>query len=218
MDLSSNWRHLLMRVDRMTQRERWLVLGAALSLLAGLELLVVMPMNKQRLALTEMAVTAAQEAERQDIASAQALKQQEEALAQRLKAANEALRALGVNADWVGTRGQSLSFLLSKTLQGSPVQVVSLSALDAQAMSLPRAANEGNEANEAPAPQTLFRHRYVLKLHGEVDKVMQALTQMQDALKPLRLERLKLEGRPDGSVLTTIHWATIGLEKSWLSL
>ncbi len=215
MILSPNWRQLLTRVDRMTQRERWLVLGATLSLLAGVELLVVMPMHNQRLALAEMAATAVQESERQSLLSAQAQQRQEEVLTQRLQAANSALRALGVNADWVGTRGESLSFLLSKTLHDSPVQVVSLRALDAEAMSL---AHPPNGSVEATSPQVLFRHRYVLKLHGEVNSLTQALTQMQDALKPLRLERLKLEGRPDGSVLATIHWATIGLEKSWLSL
>ncbi len=208
-------RGVLAQIDGMPQRERWSVLAAVLALLVGVELMVVVPMHNKRLALADMASLALQEDERQKLAEVEAQRLQEEALSERLKAANDALRAMGVNADLVGTRGESLSFLLSSTLRDSAVQVVSLRAMEAEAMSLARPADESADSQ---TPRVLFRHRYVLTLSGEVDSVTQALEQLQDSLKPLRLERLKLQGKPDGSVLATIHWATIGLEKSWLSL
>jgi hypothetical protein len=212
-------RATIAQLDAMPQRERFALLMAGLAVLVGVEFLVVLPMQTQRQSLADMSLASAEEEARQQSQQAEELARQEEELNQRLAAANEALKALGVNAGLVGTRGESLSFLLSRTLHDSPVQGMSLRALDAEAMSLGTRVPDGEAAPEAPAkPQRLFRHRYVLSLGGEFGPVTQALNSLEGTLKPLRIEQVRLQGQPDGSVVATVYWVTMGLEKSWLSL
>ncbi|MES2886432.1 MAG: hypothetical protein V4739_00340 [Pseudomonadota bacterium] len=212
-------RGVVAQIDAMPERERLAVLMAGLALLVGLEFMVVLPMQTQRESLAEMALSSAEESAKQQSALAEEQAQQEKELDLRLQAANEALRAFGVNSGVVGTRGESLSFLLSRTLRDSPVQVVGLRAIDAEEMTLAPRRAEGEEAPaEEPKGQVLFRHRYVLSLSGEFTAVTGALDTLEEALKPLRIEKVRVQGRPDGSVVATVHWVTIGLERSWLSL
>ncbi len=212
------------QIDALPQRERAALLMAGLALLVGFEFMVVLPMQTQRQVLADVAAAAAEEEARQKASMEDERTRQEEELNQRLKAANEALQALGVNSGVVGTRGESLSFLLSRTLSDNPVEVVSLRALDAEEMSLAPRPGEGEaapppEAAEAGGkPLVLYRHRYLLVLGGEFGDVTRAIDALEGALKPLRIERVRLQGRPDGSVAAAIQWVTIGLEKSWLSL
>lgn len=212
-------RGMVAQIDAMPERERLALLAAGLALLVGLEFMVVLPMQTQRESLVEMALSSAEESAKQQSALAEEQARQEQELDLRLKAANEALRAFGVNSGVVGTRGESLSFLLSRTLRDSPVQVVGLRAIDAEEMTLAPRQVEGEEPPvDEPKSQVLYRHRYLLNLSGEFNAVTAALDTLEEALKPLRIEKVRVQGRPDGSVVATVHWVTIGLERSWLSL
>lgn len=215
------------QIDAMPVRERVALLSAGIALLVGVEFLVVLPMQTHRQNLIDMASAAADEDARQRASAADEHMRQEDELDQRLKAANEALQAMGVNSGLVGTRGESLSFLLSRTLHGSQVEMISLRALDAEEMRLTPRPGPGEGQGETEAipdaagtgkPMLLYRHRYLLSLSGEFDDITQAIDTLEEALKPLRIERVRLQGRPDGRVMAAIHWVTIGLDKSWLSL
>ena len=153
------WRSTVAQLDAMPERERLALLMAGIALLVGMEFLVVLPMQTQRESLAALAVASAEESAKQQSAQAEEQARREQELDLRLKAANEALRAFGVTSGVVGTRGESLSFLLNRTLRDSPVQVVGLRAINAEEMTLAPRRLEGEEAPaEEVKGQVLFRH------------------------------------------------------------
>ena len=129
-----------------------------------------------------------------------------------------------------GQRNESLRFLLSRTLQGLPVAVLSLRALGVEEMELAPVAAEAGAvaAPAAPAsaavqtdpaiPSLLYRHRYELRVGGELPALLVALEALEQNTRPLRIERVRLHADAHGALQASVVLMTLGPERTWLSL
>lgn len=212
------WQLVSARVDTMARRDRLALMGIGLGLLIAAELLLVMPMRSTRM---NIASAAADQLRSEEDAATQAREARDQALALQkttLAKLERELAALGVGT----TRGQSLSFLLSRTLRGSTVRVVSLRELNIESIEPAAAEASAEAAAAAPKPDTpattLFRHRFELRLSGEVAALTSAVLSLETETRPLRLERVKLESSNGSAVHATIVLAVIGTERLWLSI
>ena len=207
------------RIDAMSRRDRLALLGVGAGLLVAAELLVVMPIRSTRITI---ATAAAEQLRSEEEATSQAREARDQALAlQRstLASLERELAAMGVGTNG----GQSLSFLLSRTLRGA-VRLVSLRELSTE--SIEPAAHEPHSEGaavtitpNAPAPATpLFRHRFEVRLSGQVAALNAAVSRLEDDTRPLRLERVRLESSDGVSVQATVVLAVIGTERLWLSI
>ena len=153
-------------LDKLSQRDRGAVLAALVAVIFGLDMLVVMPMRDQRTAV-EKAVEVTRQAEQQ--AQLDAATQQQvstAALQQRRAKVTQDLATFGLD----NTLKDSLTFLLSRTLQGHDVTIQSLKALDVEQVELEGATQAAQDTSaQAVAvsntrPPALYRHRYELQL------------------------------------------------------
>ena len=220
----------LARLDAIPDRDRYALLAAGLALVGAVEWMAVLPMRDKRDAI-ELAATT----EAQGLADARATAESEHAtqaadVTARLGKVDAELAALGVG----GSRGESLSFLLSRTLQRQAVRVVSLRGLGAQELSLAvpgeavgnavtgvvtGAVADAVPATIEPQPKALYRHRYELTLGGDIDQLTAAVAALEHGVRPLRVERIRLASNGlDDAVQVSVTLVTIGMERSWLSL
>lgn len=213
-------------LQAMRQRDRLAITAALLTLLLSIEPLLVLPLRDQRIALETLQRTSASEE-----ATARAARQAEhETLdaqwrARQAKAA-QALAAFGAS----GPRAESLRFLLSRTLQGLPVAVLALRALDVEEIEVapapepaPTAVTVATGAEPDPAAAatgraTLFRHRYELRVGGALPTLLAALEALERDTRPLRIERVRVQATADGALEATVVLMTLGPERTWLSL
>ena len=236
MNLKTTLGAWVARLDAMPPRDRYAMFAAALALLLGLEWLAVWPLQGQREAISQASSSEAQgQADARSAADGARLQQQAD-LDARGAVLDKALAAFGVAPSrgrggasaGDALRGESLSFLLSRTLQRQAVRVVSLRALgveevapvnaptDAVAEAPAAAASAGSAAEAQAAP--LFRHRYELKLGGELGALTQAVQSLEQGARPLRIERLRIAAADGDNLHATVTLVTIGMERSWLSL
>ena len=230
--LRDSTRPWLARLDAIPERDRYAMLAAGLALVGALELMAVQPMRDKREAIQLAATTEAQGVS--DAAAASEADQATQAadVTARLTKVDAELAALGVGAGagsgagvgGRGARGESLSFLLSRTLQRQAVHVVSLRALGVQELNLAVPADGATTAGtviaDAAAPsKAMYRHRYELTLGGEIAQLTASVAALEHGLLPLRIERVRLASTgSDNAVQATVTLVTIGLERTWLSL
>jgi hypothetical protein len=204
-------------LEKLGTRDRLLLAAATLALLVGLELLVTQPLRDKRLGIeAALRDSAANEQlatqRREDL-----VRQRELDLQQRAQRAHAALAAVGASA----APSESLSFLMSRTLQGLPVQVLSLRALGSEeiVVDTPASAAAPDAAASAPAAATpLYRHRYELRIGGALEELLQAVAQLETRARPLRVERLQLRADAQGALQAVITLVTLGSERTWLAL
>ena len=228
--LRGGTRPWLLWLEAIPERDRYAMLAAGLALVGALELMGVQPMRDKREAIQRAATAEAQSVS--DAAAATAADQATQAadVTARLAKVEAELAALGVGAGSgvgvgeKGARGDSLSFLLSRTLQRQAVNVVSLRALGVQELNLAVptdvAATAGTVvADAAAAPKAMYRHRYELTLGGEIAQLTASVAALEHGILPLRIERVRLASNGiDNAVQATVTLVTIGLERTWLSL
>ena len=228
--LRGGTRPWLLWLEAIPERDRYAMLAAGLALVGALELMGVQPMRDKREAIQRAATAEAQSVS--DAAAATAADQATQAadVTARLAKVEAELAALGVGAGSgvgvgeKGARGDSLSFLLSRTLQRQAVNVVSLRALGVQELNLAVptdvAATAGTVvADAAAAPKAMYRHRYELTLGGEIAQLTASVEALEHGILPLRIERVRLASNGiDNAVQATVTLVTIGLERTWLSL
>ena len=228
--LRGGTRPWLARLDAIPQRDRYAMLAAGLALVGALELMGVQPMRDKREAIQLAATTEAQGVS--DAAAASEADQATQAadVTARLAKVEAELAALGVGAGsgvgGSGARGESLSFLLSRTLQRQAVNVVSLRALGVQELNLAVPADAAGTgvagtviADAAAAPKAMYRHRYELTLGGDIAQLTASVAALEHGILPLRIERVRLAANgSDNAVQATVTLVTIGLERTWLSL
>jgi hypothetical protein len=209
----------LAALEKLRSRDRRLLSGAMLALLAGLELLVVLPMRDKRLAIDAALLNSASDQQLLLAQHEQALRERDDALQRRSDSVAAALAAVGATA----APRESLRFLLSRTLQGLPVQVTSLRALAGEEIVVEQGAPSDGFAAEpsasAPqAPPPLFRHRYELQVSGALPELLAALQALEVNARPLRVERVRLSADAQGAVQARITLLTLGSQRTWLAL
>lgn len=211
------------KLDAMPQRDRFALLAAGVALLLGVEFLGILPLQTQRQNLVASTVAQSEtQAQAQSLAEAE-MTRQKDLLSTQLATLDQTLVRLGVSSGTVGTRGESLSFLLSRTLQGLSVRTVSLRTLEVEEMTVAPAAPDEVALDPAALPspeaQALFRHRYELRLGGDFNALAQAVQTLENGARPLRLEKVRIARVSTGDELVAIvTLVTVGLERSWLSL
>lgn len=215
-------------LDAVPERDRYAMLAAGLALVGALEVMGVQPMRDKREAIQRAATSEAQGAsDAAAAAEADQATQAADVTARRAKVEAE-LAALGVGtgvgSGGAGSRGESLSFLLSRTLQRQAVQVVSLRALGVQELNVAVPAEAAVPAvavitDAATASKPLYRHRYELTLGGDIAQLTASVAALERGILPLRIERVRLASNgSDNAVQATVTLVTIGLERTWLSL
>ena len=228
--LRGGTRPWLLWLEAIPERDRYAMLAAGLALVGALELMGVQPMRDKREAIQRAAIAEAQSVS--DAAAATAADQATQAadVTARLAKVEAELAALGVGAGSgvgvgeKGARGDSLSFLLSRTLQRQAVNVVSLRALGVQELNLALPADVAapavaGTADAATATKAMYRHRYELTLGGEIAQLTASVAALEHGILPLRIERVRLASNgSDNAVQATVTLVTIGLERTWLSL
>ena len=211
------WQTLLDRLDGMPARERGLLIVGALALLVALELLVVWPMHGQRQTVVDAATAQAQNEATAAAQAVAALAQAEADLQTRLATVERELKVLGAGK----ASGEPMGFLLSRTLRGQGVQMLSLRELAVEELDTAPAAVPGQDttANATGATHPpLFRHRWELRFGGEVGALRAAVQSLDDGLRPLRIERVRIGSSDGRTVEATVTLVVIGTERTWLSI
>ena len=207
-------------LDHLSQRDRAAVLAALIAVIFGLDMWVVMPIHDQRITI-EKALTVTQQAAQQ--AKVDATLQQQAttaALQQRRIKVTQDLASFGLN----NTLKDSLTFLLSRTLQGHEATVLSLQATEVEQVALDLSATQAAATPGQAVPTTaqqataLYRHQYELRLQTDLPSLPAILNALERDSKPLRVERVLLRALPSGLMEMTVTLVTIGLEKTWLAL
>lgn len=213
-------------LQAMRQRDRLAITAALLTLLAGIEPLLVLPLRDQRIALETLQRSSASDEETARAARQAEHEAQDAQLRARQARVSQALAAFGAS----GPRDESLRFLLSRTLQGLPVAVLALRALDVEEMEVAPAPEpapaavavatgaEPDPAATATGRTTLFRHRYELRVAGALPTLLAALEALERDTRPLRIERVRVQAAADGALEATVVLMTLGPERTWLSL
>ncbi len=228
-------------LEAMRQRDRLALTGALLSLIIGMDLLVVLPIRDKRIAIesAQLASVNDEEAARSNRQTEQSAHEAD--LLLRQAQVTKALAAFGAS----GKRDESLRFLLSRTLQGLPVAVLSLRALNVEEMEIapgsapatadtamavaavaaapaahadPAGAAATPDAPAPPAQTLLYRHRYELRVGGGLPALLSALEALEHNTRPLRIERVHLQADATGAIEASVVLMTLGPERTWLSL
>ena len=218
-------KHGLEALESMRQRDRLALSAAALALLVGLDLLVVAPLHDKRLAI-ELAKASSARDDAAALASRDAERNAFEAdlLTRQTKVA-KALAGYGA----AGNRVDSLHFLLSRTLQGLPVSVLSLrsqgvdevevAAVDPEAAAAALAGPVASAPTaSAPTPSKLYRHRYELRVGGTLPALLKSIEALEHNSRPLRIERVRLLADAGGALEASVVLMTLGPDRTWLSL
>jgi predicted outer membrane lipoprotein len=211
------------RIDALSRRDRYSLLGALLALAIGVQAMWLQPMRDKRLAITR---SVADEDLSRGNALAAATDEKTQAL-ELLRSHNAELEtklaALGLKA----TQRDPLAGFVARTLRGNGVRLTAISALPVEELTLPALAGEADAAAAATptsgattaAPPTLFRHRAEVRFEGPVEGVVQTLAQLEHQLLPLRVERVRLsQAATPGAVQASVVLTTISQERTWLAL
>jgi len=204
----------------MRERDLGALLVAAVALAGAAEWFVVWPMHERRGDVVEAARAQAQGVADAALQAEQAREQVRAALATRTRALDQELASLGRDP----SGGQPINALLARALQPQAVRVVALRELGVEEMEMPAAASAGagvaGEAGPAAAvtPPLLYRHRFELRLAGEVPALLAALTALEQGVRPLRAERVRMAPGDDHAVHLTLTLVVLGTERVWLSL
>ncbi len=224
-------------LQAMSERDRMALLLAGLALVGAVDWFAVWPMNHQRDSIVQAARAQAQ-------ATADAAAQAQDELAKAMAALDERSRSLDADLAKLGmaqTSGQQLGTLLTRALQQQAVQVLGLRETAAESIEAagPAAVAANSPADEATnasgaadgaAPTTtgeagatapavaLFRHRFELRLQGEVPALLVALSSLERDVKPLRISRVRLEGAEGKQARLTLALVVLSTERVWLLL
>ncbi|MES2091303.1 MAG: hypothetical protein V4532_15180 [Pseudomonadota bacterium] len=207
-------------LDKLSERDRGAVLAALIAVIFGLDMVGAMPLRDQRTAVEKAILVTRDAAQQAQIDAATQQQTSAAGLQQRRVKVTKDLATFGLN----NTLKDSLTFLLSRTLQGQDVTIQSLKALDVEqvALEIP-AAPEASTPEQAVAannalPPTLYRHRYELELQAALKDLPSTLNALEHDSRPLRVERIQLRALPSGAMGLTVMLVTIGLDKTWLAL
>ncbi len=204
----------------MRERDLGALLVAAVALAGAAEWFVVWPMHERRGDVVEAARAQAQGVTDAALQAEQAREQLRATLAARTRALDQELASLGRDP----SGGQQINALLARALQPQAVRVVTLRELGVEEMEMPAAASAGvGVAGEAApaaaiAPPPLYRHRFELRLAGEVPALLAALAALEQDVRPLRAERVRMAPGDDHAVHLTLTLVVLGTERVWLSL
>ena len=161
-----------------------------------------------------------------------------------MAALDERSRSLDADLAKLGmaqTSGQQLGTLLTRALQQQAVQVLGLretaaesieaagpaavsanspadGATNASDAAVGAAAMTTGEAGATAPAVALFRHRFELRLQGEVPALLVALSSLERDVKPLRISRVRLEGAEGRQARLTLALVVLSTERVWLSL
>lgn len=209
---------LLDAAQALPERDRAVLLVAGLVLAAAADGFLVWPMHQQRDGIVAAAVEETQAA---SDASAQATSERQQidtALQARAQALQADLARLGMNHP----QGQPLGELVAQALRPQAVRVASLRELDVEEMqALPARAAEPTtnpDVPDAAAAPVLYRHRFELRLSGDVPALLAAATALEQQARPLRIERMRLASADGVAVELTLTLAVLGTERVWLAL
>jgi len=210
------------RYERLNARERASLASAAIALILGVELLAVTPIRDKRNAVSQALSASARSEIEARTAAATARRARQEDIEHRLQHVQQDLANYGIN----GPMKDSLSFLLSRTLEGQRALVVSLRTLtsstvpiiEAPADPAAAAAAAATAASSAPEERQLYQHRYELKLEGALQDLTPAIDALQNNARPLRVESMRIAAHADGVLEATVVLVTMGTEKAWLKL
>ncbi len=215
--------HLLTRLAALPHRERVAVLAAGLAVVAAVEWFAVVPLMQRHDSIVDAARAQAQAASEADESAQAAQAQAATELAERSQRVETELQQLGA-ATKSGKSGQRLADLLARTLQPHTVRMVALRELGVDEIET-AAAPQADPADPAtataaavPARVLLYRHRFELSVAGPVPAVLAKLSSLEQGLRPLRIEQLKLGPADNGEVLLTLVLVGVGTERAWLSL
>ncbi|MDP1901095.1 MAG: hypothetical protein Q8K96_11655 [Rubrivivax sp.] len=211
---------LLQALGRLSERDRLALLLAGLSLAGAAEWFFVWPMHSQRGHIVD-----AVRAEAQGVSDA--ARQAEQAL--RQAHAEQQARAAALDADlaqlgMAQVSGHKLGELVARTLKPQAVRVVTLRELAVEEFQVSAAAPAGaalalpEGAPAAPAPRPLYRHRFELRLAGEVPALLAAVAALEREVRPLRTERLRMASSDGRAVELTLAFVVVGTERVWLTL
>ena len=211
------------RVDALSRRDRYALLGALLAMAIGVQAMWLQPMRDKRLAITRS--VAAADLSRSDalVAAMDEKTQALELLRSHNTELEKKLAALGLKA----TQRDPLSGFVARTLRGNGVRLTAITALPVEELTLPALAGEADAAAAATpasgaataAAPTLFRHRAEVRFEGPVQGVVQTLDQLERQLLPLRVERVRLSrATTPGAAQASVVLTTISQERTWLAL
>lgn len=236
--LRSSWQQkALAPLQAMSERDRMALLLAGLALVGAVDWFAVWPMNHQRDSIVQAARAQAQ-------ATADAAAQAQDELAKAMAALDARSHSLAADLARLGmaqTSGQQLGTLLTRALQQQAVQVLGLRETAAESV---EAASPAAAEGQPPADGTanapgvvgsatpgaagdagatapvvaLFRHRFELRLQGEVPALLVALSALERDVKPLRIARVRLEGAEGKQARLTLALVVLSTERVWLSL
>jgi hypothetical protein len=217
---------LLAGIETMSARDRVVLLAAGLLLVAAADWFFVWPMHQQR---GSIVAAATEEAQAASDASAQATSEREQVdadLQARARALEADLARLGMNR----AGSQPLGELVAQALKPQAVRVAGLRELDVEEMQVQPAVTAGTSANGADAAAEtpvspgataqppLYRHRFELRLVGEVPALLAAATALEQQARPLRIERMRMASSDGMAVELTLTLAVLGTERVWLAL
>lgn len=208
--------------QQQSVRDRRLLVGLLLALIAAFELLMVWPARTKRLAVQAAVQADVQARQQAGSDRAQALASSKSVLTAELATIDSELRRI----DARGTRREPLAALMQRAVGSHELSVRGLRALPVQEITLEAPAAEGaapapaaaDPAASAAAPTTVYRHRVELRLAGPALPLLRRLDSVLAQLAPLRVERVLLAAAPDGSVEATVTMFTIAAERTWLEL
>ena len=237
--LQASWQlRAIAPLQAMSERDRVALLLAGLALVGAVDWFVVWPMNFQRSSIVQAAIAQAQ-------ATSDAAAQAQAEVAKAMAALDERSRNLDADLAKLGmaqSSGQQLGALLSRALQQQAVQVLGLRETAAESIEAaspavggPSAASDGAANNPTAAATStpsaatgdtpavapaaaLFRHRFELRLQGEVPALLTALSSLEHEVKPLRISRVRLEGAEGKQARLTLGLVVLSTERVWLSL
>lgn len=212
-------RKALATLETMRERDLGALLVVTVALAGAAEWFVVWPMHARRGDVVEAARAQAQDVADAALQAKQAREQARAALAARTRALDQDLASLGRDQP----SGQQINALLARALQPQAVRVVALRELGVEEMEMPAAASAdagvaGEAAPAAAVAPPLYRHRFELRLAGEVPALLAALAALEQGVRPLRAERLRMAPADDHAVHLTLTLVVLGTERVWLSL
>ena len=214
---------LLGRLAGMPERDRFALLAAGLALAVAAEWFVVWPLHRQHDLIVDAARAEAQAARDSEEEGRQARHQVLTALQLRTRTLDAELAQLGA----VRRSGQRLSTLLARTLQPLPVHVVLLREVGVEEVESPAAPTTPGAQGATPpsggqappaGPVLLYRHRFELRLDGPLPALLATLKALEQDVRPLRIERIKLASVEQGAVQLSVVLVGVGTERTWLSL
>lgn len=203
---------LVGRIDRLTRRDRMVLLAGVLALAVAAELQIVLPMQERRLAFL-----AQPDAPAPDPALAEATARQQARLAEI--EAELAQRRTALARQGLDLPPQAVFGSLREALAQTEVQLLGLQTLAGRG----EAAAPAGPTTEAASPAALLlRHRTELRVTGELSEVLRLVQRFEQEGQPLRLARVRFGADPASAepdhVQAVLELLTLTREDAWLAL